>query len=191
MRDRRRKVSGDPRLERALRETKHAIDAGDQEDPPREPIAGSRGWLDVLDGLVGRLFSKCSKAFHTCERRCIATEALKGLALVLPNEMTDQNFIDLREGPAFDPSVMEQTVRSPLSATLASSACTASTSFSRIVSGTVPADSTTSWKSLMVKREPMPLCLVPKPEDLELSDLARCSPGQDDDVALHFAGPMP
>jgi hypothetical protein len=37
----------------------------------------------------------------------VATEALKDLALVLPNEVTDQDFVDLGESQAFNPEVMD------------------------------------------------------------------------------------
>ena len=37
----------------------------------------------------------------------MATEALKDLALVLPNEVTDQDFVDLGESQAFNPEVMD------------------------------------------------------------------------------------
>ena len=34
-------------------------------------------------------------------------QALKDLALVLPNEVTDQDFVDLGESQAFNPEVMD------------------------------------------------------------------------------------
>jgi len=37
----------------------------------------------------------------------VATEALNDLALVLPNEVTDQDFVDLGESQAFNPEVMD------------------------------------------------------------------------------------
>ena len=37
----------------------------------------------------------------------MATEALKDLAQLLPNETTDQDFIDLGENQAFAPEVMD------------------------------------------------------------------------------------
>ena len=37
----------------------------------------------------------------------MATEALKDLALLLPNETTDQDFVDLGESQAFKPEVMD------------------------------------------------------------------------------------
>jgi hypothetical protein len=37
----------------------------------------------------------------------LATDALKDLALILPNETTDQDFIDLGEDQAFAPEVMD------------------------------------------------------------------------------------
>jgi hypothetical protein len=36
-----------------------------------------------------------------------ATEALKDLALLLPNEITEQDYIDLGETGAFNPEVMD------------------------------------------------------------------------------------
>ena len=37
----------------------------------------------------------------------MATDALKDLAQLLPNEVTDQDFIDLGESQAFNPEVMD------------------------------------------------------------------------------------
>ena len=37
----------------------------------------------------------------------VATEALKDLAVILPNEMTEQDYVDLGETAAFNPEVMD------------------------------------------------------------------------------------
>jgi hypothetical protein len=37
----------------------------------------------------------------------VATEALKDLALLLPNEITDQDYVDLGETTTFNPEVMD------------------------------------------------------------------------------------
>jgi hypothetical protein len=46
-------------------------------------------------------------AFFRRVPHTVATEALKDLALVLPNEVTDQDFVDLGESQAFNPEVMD------------------------------------------------------------------------------------
>ena len=40
--------------------TPHAVDTGDQEDPPRESIAWGRSWLDVSMARVGN-FTECGQ----------------------------------------------------------------------------------------------------------------------------------
>jgi len=46
-------------------------------------------------------------AFFRRVPHTVATEALKDLALVLPTEVTDQDFVDLGESQAFNPEVMD------------------------------------------------------------------------------------
>ena len=50
---------------------------------------------------------ECGEAFRRVPHK-EATEALKDLALVLPNEVTDQDFVDLGESQAFNPEVMDE-----------------------------------------------------------------------------------
>jgi len=46
-------------------------------------------------------------AFFRRMPAAMATDALKDLAVLLPNEATDQDFIDLAETQAFTPEVMD------------------------------------------------------------------------------------
>ena len=67
---------------------------------------------DALDRLLGlyrdhRQGDEELGAFFRRVPPSMATEALKDLALLLPNEATDQDFIDLAETQAFTPEVMD------------------------------------------------------------------------------------
>jgi hypothetical protein len=48
---------------------------------------------------MGAFFRRLSPA--------VATEALKDLSVILPNEMTEQDYVDLGETTAFNPEVMD------------------------------------------------------------------------------------
>jgi sulfite reductase (NADPH) hemoprotein beta-component len=67
---------------------------------------------DALDRLIDLYRSKREGneelgAFFRRVPPSLATDALKDLALLLPNEITDQDFIDLGETHAFAPEVMD------------------------------------------------------------------------------------
>ena len=67
---------------------------------------------DALDRLLDLYRSKREGneelgAFFRRVPASLATDALKDLALLLPNEITDQDFIDLGETHAFAPEVMD------------------------------------------------------------------------------------
>jgi hypothetical protein len=67
---------------------------------------------DALDRLIGlyrdhRQGDEELGAFFRRVPPSMATEALKDLAMLLPNEATDQDFIDLAETQAFTPEVMD------------------------------------------------------------------------------------
>jgi sulfite reductase (NADPH) hemoprotein beta-component len=66
----------------------------------------------VLERLVGlykeqRTGDEEMGAFFRRLSPAIATEALKDLSVILPNEMTEQDYVDLGETAAFNPEVMD------------------------------------------------------------------------------------
>jgi hypothetical protein len=67
---------------------------------------------DAIDRLIGLYKEKREGeeelgAFFRRIPPAMATDVLKDLALLLPNETTDQDFIDLGETHAFAPEVMD------------------------------------------------------------------------------------
>jgi hypothetical protein len=67
---------------------------------------------DALDRLLGlyrdhREGDEELGAFFRRVPPSMATDALNDLAMLLPNEATDQDFIDLAETQAFTPEVMD------------------------------------------------------------------------------------